>query len=241
MSSTTDTLTRLARPDLFAVAQQQFNVAADYLHLDEGIRALLGDCALELTVRFPVRMDDGTVRVFTGYRVQHSLLRGPAKGGIRFHPDVTLDEIKALAMWMTWKCAVVNIPFGGAKGGVICDPKKLSLIELEKITRRYTAELIEFIGPEKDVPAPDMNTNEQTMAWMMDTYSMHMRQTVTAVVTGKPISLGGSEGRREATGRGVLICCDQALKKLGMQRQSTRVIVQGFGNVGSNAAQLMHQ
>src|ERR671925_1654241 len=183
-SSMTDTLTRPARPDLFAVARQQFNVAADYLHLDEGIRALLGDCARELTVRFPVRMDNGTVHVFTGYRVQHSLLRGPAKGGIRFHPDVTLDEVKALAMWMTWKCAVVNIPFGGAKGGVICDPKRLSIGEVERITRRYTAEIIEFIGPERDVPAPDVGTNPQVMAWFMDTISMHKGYSITATVTG---------------------------------------------------------
>jgi glutamate dehydrogenase (NAD(P)+) len=186
-------------------------------------------------------MDDGHLEVFTGYRVQHSIARGPAKGGIRYSPDVNLDEVRALAAWMTWKCAVVNIPFGGAKGGVICDPKKMSMNELERMTRRYTAELIEFIGPEKDVPAPDMNTNEQVMAWMMDTYSMHMRQTVTAVVTGKPINIGGSRGRREATGRGVMIVTDQAMKKLGMTPESTRVVVQGFGNVGSNAARLMYE
>ena len=157
-------------------------------------------------------MDDGSIEVFTGFRVQHSIARGPGKGGIRYAPDVTLDEVRALASWMTWKCAVVNIPFGGAKGGVICDPKKMSMGELERMTRRYTAELIEFIGPEKDVPAPDMNTNEQTMAWIMDTYSMHMRQTVTAVVTGKPLNIGGSRGRREATGRGIAVVCDEALK-----------------------------
>src|SRR5947209_2730969 len=186
-------------------------------------------------------MDSGQLEVFTGFRVQHSIARGPAKGGIRYSPDVTLDEVRALASWMTWKCAVVNIPFGGAKGGIVVDPKKLSLSELEKLTRRYTAELMEFIGPEKDVPAPDVNTNEQTMAWMMDTYSMHMRQTVTSVVTGKPINIGGSRGRREATGRGVMIVCDEALKKLGLSPESTRVIVQGFGNVGSNAARLMMQ
>jgi glutamate dehydrogenase (NAD(P)+) len=186
-------------------------------------------------------MDDGRLEVFTGFRVQHSIARGPAKGGIRYAPDVTLDEVRALASWMTWKCAVVNIPFGGAKGGVICDPHKMSMGELERMTRRYTAELVDFIGPEKDVPAPDVNTNEQIMAWMMDTYSMHMRQTVTAVVTGKPINIGGSRGRREATGRGVLIVCDEAIKKLGLSRDRTRVIVQGFGNVGSNAARLMAQ
>jgi glutamate dehydrogenase (NAD(P)+) len=171
--------------------------------------------------------------------VQHSIARGPSKGGIRYAPDVTLDEVRALASWMTWKCAVVNIPFGGAKGGIICDPHKMSLGELERMTRRYTAELVEFIGPEKDVPAPDVNTNEQVMAWMMDTYSMHMRQTVTAVVTGKPINIGGSRGRREATGRGIMIVCNEAVKLLGMSPESTRVIVQGFGNVGSNAARLM--
>jgi glutamate dehydrogenase (NAD(P)+) len=179
--------------------------------------------------------------VFTGFRVQHSIARGPAKGGIRYAPDVTLDEVRALASWMTWKCAVVNIPFGGAKGGVICDPHKMSMGEVERMTRRYTSELIEFIGPEKDVPAPDVNTNEQIMAWMMDTYSMHMRQTVTAVVTGKPIELGGSRGRREATGRGVMICCDKALAKLGIKKEGCRVVVQGFGNVGSLAAELMHK
>jgi glutamate dehydrogenase (NAD(P)+) len=171
--------------------------------------------------------------------VQHSISRGPCKGGIRYAPDVSLDEVRALASWMTWKCAVVNIPFGGAKGGVICDPKKMSQGELERMTRRYTAELMEFIGPEKDVPAPDMGTNEQTMAWIMDTYSMHVRQTVTSVVTGKPISLGGSRGRREATGRGVSIVTDQALKHLNMQPESTKVIVQGFGNVGSFSAKLL--
>jgi glutamate dehydrogenase (NAD(P)+) len=184
-------------------------------------------------------MDNGHLEVFTGFRVQHSIARGPAKGGLRYSPDVTLDEVRALASWMTWKCAVVNIPFGGAKGGVICDPQKMSQGELERMTRRYTAELIEFIGPEKDVPAPDMNTNEQTMAWMMDTYSMHMRQTVTACVTGKPINIGGSRGRREATGRGIMIVCDEAVKKLNLNPETTRVIVQGFGNVGSNAARLM--
>jgi glutamate dehydrogenase (NAD(P)+) len=217
----------------------RFDFAAQKLSLDEGLWKILRYPAREIIVHIPVGMDDGRLEVFTGFRVQHSIARGPAKGGVRYSPDVNLDEVRALASWMTWKCAVVNIPFGGAKGGVICVPKKLSQIELEKITRRYTAELVEFIGPEKDVPAPDMGTNEQTMAWMMDTYSMHMRQTVTAVVTGKPLNIGGSRGRREATGRGVLIVCDEALKKMNMQREGTRVIVQGFGNVGSNAAQLM--
>ncbi len=218
----------------------RFNLAAEKLHLDEGLWRVLRQPNREIIVHIPVNMDNGQLEVFTGYRVQHSIARGPAKGGVRYSPDVTLDEIRALASWMTWKCAVVNIPFGGAKGGVICDPKNMSRGELERMTRRYTSELIEFIGPEKDVPAPDVNTNEQVMAWMMDTYSMHMRQTVTAVVTGKPLNMGGSRGRREATGRGVMIICDESTKKLGMARESTRVIIQGFGNVGSNAALLMH-
>jgi glutamate dehydrogenase (NAD(P)+) len=217
----------------------RFDLAAHKLNLDEGLWKVLRYPTREIILHIPVQMDDGHLEVFTGFRVQHSIARGPAKGGIRYAPDVTLDEVRALASWMTWKCAVVNIPFGGAKGGVICDPHRMSMGELERMTRRYTAELVEFIGPEKDVPAPDVNTNEQIMAWMMDTYSMHMRQTVTAVVTGKPINIGGSRGRREATGRGVLIVCDQAIKKLGLSRESSRVIVQGFGNVGSNAARLM--
>jgi glutamate dehydrogenase (NAD(P)+) len=217
----------------------RFEMAARKLNLDEGLKRVLQSPSREIIVHIPVQMDDGHLEVFTGYRVQHSIARGPAKGGIRYAPDVNLDEVRALASWMTWKCAVVNIPFGGAKGGVICDPHKMSMGELERMTRRYTAELFEFIGPEKDVPAPDVNTNEQIMAWMMDTYSMHARQTVTAVVTGKPINIGGSRGRREATGRGVLMVCDQAVKKLRLNRDETRVIVQGFGNVGSNAARLM--
>ncbi|HEY5176499.1 MAG TPA: Glu/Leu/Phe/Val dehydrogenase, partial [Terriglobales bacterium] len=219
----------------------RFNLAAEKLKLDEGLWRVLQQPNREIIVHIPVAMDNGQLEVFTGYRVQHSIARGPAKGGVRYSPDVTLDEVRALASWMTWKCAVVNIPFGGAKGGIICDPKNMSRGELERMTRRYTSELIEFIGPEKDVPAPDVNTNEQTMAWMMDTYSMHMRQTVTAVVTGKPLNMGGSRGRREATGRGVMIICDESIKKNNMTRESTRVIIQGFGNVGSNAAILMHK
>jgi len=219
----------------------RFNFAAQKLNLDEGLWKVLQYPNRELIVHIPVSMDNGKLEVFTGFRVQHSIARGPSKGGIRYSPDVTLDEVRALASWMTWKCAVVNIPFGGAKGGVICDPHKMSMGELERMTRRYTAELIEFIGPEKDVPAPDVNTNEQVMAWIMDTYSMHMRQTVTSVVTGKPINIGGSRGRREATGRGIMIVCDEAVKKLGLRPEETRVIVQGFGNVGSNAALLMAQ
>ena len=219
----------------------RFDLAARKLNLDEGIWKVLRYPNREIILHIPVAMDDGSIEVFTGFRVQHSIARGPAKGGIRYAPDVTLDEVRALASWMTWKCAVVNIPFGGAKGGVICDPHKMSMGELERMTRRYTAELVDFIGPEKDVPAPDVNTNEQIMAWMMDTYSMHMRQTVTAVVTGKPLNIGGSRGRREATGRGIMIVVDEAVKKLGMTREGSRVIVQGFGNVGSNAALLMAQ
>ncbi|RXH55584.1 Glu/Leu/Phe/Val family dehydrogenase [Granulicella sibirica] len=217
----------------------RFDLAARKLSLDPGVWKVLRYPSRELIVHIPVAMDDGSIEVFTGYRVQHSIARGPAKGGIRYSPDVSLDEVRALASWMTWKCAVVNIPFGGAKGGVICDPKTMSQGELERMTRRYTAELMEFIGPEKDVPAPDMGTNEQTMAWIMDTYSMHMRQTVTSVVTGKPVNIGGSRGRREATGRGIAVVCDQALKHFDLPVKGCRVIVQGFGNVGSNAAKIL--
>ncbi len=220
-------------------AAARFDEAADKLQLDDGMRKILRSPAREITVNIPIQLDDGRLEVFTGYRVQHSIARGPGKGGIRFAPDVTLDEVRALASWMTWKCAVVNIPFGGAKGGVICDPRILSDSELERITRRYTAEIFEFIGPEKDVPAPDVNTNAQTMAWIMDTYSMHSRQTCTAVVTGKPMSLGGSLGRPEATGRGCMITTLEALKLFGREPESTRVVIQGFGNVGGMAARLM--
>lgn len=222
-------------------AEARFNEAAMLLGLDEGLQKVLRTPTMEVTVYIPVQMDDGRIEVFTGYRVQHSLARGPAKGGIRFAPDVTLDEVRALASWMTWKCAVVNIPFGGGKGGVICDPSVLSAGELERITRRYTADIIEILGPERDVPAPDMNTNEQTMAWIMDTYSMHKRTTVTAVVTGKPLDLGGSRGRAAATGRGCLFVTLQALRKFHMEPSQTTVVVQGFGNVGGNAARLMHK
>jgi len=219
----------------------RFEFAARKLNLDPGIWRVLSLPSREIIVHIPVNMDSGQIEVFTGYRVQHSIARGPAKGGIRYAPDVSLDEVRALAAWMTWKCAVVNIPFGGAKGGIICDPHKMSQGELERMTRRYTAALIEFIGPEKDVPAPDVNTNEQTMAWIMDTYSMHMGQTVTGVVTGKPLDLGGSRGRREATGRGVSVMCDQALQYLGIPCDGCRVIVQGFGNVGSHTASILAQ
>jgi len=217
----------------------RFDFAARKLNLEEGLWKLLRTPAREIIVHFPVTMDNGHMEMFTGFRVQHSIARGPGKGGIRYSPDVNLDEVRALASWMTWKCAVVNIPFGGAKGGVICDPKKMSRSELERMTRRYTSEIIDFIGPEKDVPAPDMNTNEQTMAWIMDTYSMHQGHTVTSVVTGKPLSLGGSRGRTEATGRGVHVICDESMRYLKMNIDGCRVVIQGFGNVGSNAARLM--
>jgi glutamate dehydrogenase (NAD(P)+) len=217
----------------------RFEFAARKLNLDEGLWKVLSTPSREIIVHFPVQMDDGHIEVFTGFRVQHSIARGPAKGGIRYAPDITLDEMRALASWMTWKCAVVAIPFGGAKGGIICDPKAMSQGELERMTRRYTSEIIDFIGPEKDVPAPDVNTNEQTMAWIMDTYSMHKGHTVTSVVTGKPLNIGGSRGRLEATGRGVMVVCDESLNYLGIPREGCRVIIQGFGNVGSNAARLM--
>ena len=220
-------------------AAARFDEAAERLRLDEGLCKVLRTAQLELTVNIPVQLDDGRLEVFTGYRVQHSIARGPSKGGVRFAPDVTLDEVRALAAWMTWKCAVVNIPFGGGKGGVICNPDYLSEGELERITRRYTAEIMDIIGPERDVPAPDINTNAQTMAWMMDTYSMHKRQTSTAVVTGKPLDLGGSRGRPEATGRGCMIVTMQALRRFGLEPTNTRVVVQGFGNVGGMAAKLM--
>jgi glutamate dehydrogenase (NAD(P)+) len=221
------------------VAQRQFDLAADRLNLDPGLRQVLRQPRRELTVHFPVKMDDGNVQVFTGYRVQHNLGRGPAKGGIRYHQDVTLDEVKALAMWMTWKCAVVGIPYGGGKGGVIVDPKKLSMKEVEALTRRFTTEIEVLIGPERDIPAPDVNTNAQVMAWMMDTYSMHQGYTVPGVVTGKPISLGGSEGRNEATARGTVFCVLEAARHLGLDMSRARVAIQGFGNAGSIAARLI--
>jgi len=217
-----------------------FDEAARQLQLPDGLVKMLRLPNREIIVHIPVQMDSGDLEMFVGYRVQHSIARGPGKGGIRYAPDVTLDEVRALASWMTWKCAVVNIPFGGAKGGVVCDPQKLSKGELERITRRYTAELLEFLGPERDVPAPDVNTDEQVMAWIMDTYSMHVRHTATAAVTGKPVDLGGSRGRHEATGRGCMLVCNEALKRFKMARDRTRVIIQGFGNVGSEAARHLH-
>ena len=219
---------------------QRFNIAAEKLKLDDGLYQVMLTPDREIGVAIPVMMDNGSLKVFKGYRVQHSIARGPAKGGIRYAPDVTLDEVRALAAWMTWKCAVVNLPFGGAKGGIICDPKTLSNAELEKLTRRYTASLMDVLGPDRDVPAPDVNTDEKIMAWIMDTYSMHARHTVTACVTGKPLDLGGSVGRREATGRGCKIVCDRAISRIGMKRENTRVIIQGFGNVGSMAAHILY-
>ena len=221
------------------VAQHQFDLAAERLGMDLGMRRVLREPRRELTVHFPVTMDDGTVQVFTGYRVQHNLGRGPAKGGLRYHQDVSIDEVKALAMWMTWKCAVVGIPYGGGKGGVIVDPKKLSMKELEGLTRRFTTEIEVLIGPERDIPAPDVNTNAQVMAWIMDTYSMHQGYTVPGVVTGKPISLGGSEGRNEATARGCVYTIVEAARHLGIDLKTARVAVQGFGNAGSIAARLI--
>ena len=224
----------------FEDMMSRFDRAAELLDLEPGLYKILRHPEKEITLSIPVLMDNGEIEVFTGYRVLHNTSRGPAKGGIRFDPNVNRDEVKALAAWMTWKCAVVNIPFGGAKGGVICDPLKLSVAELERITRRYTAGLIGVLGPDSDVPAPDVNTNERVMAWVMDTYSMHMRHTVTSVVTGKPVEMGGSLGRREATGRGCTLVTLAALEHLGMRAAGATVAVQGFGNVGSVAAQLLH-
>ena len=223
----------------FGAMLQQFDGAARLLNLDPGIWKILTHPKRQIIVSCPVQMDNGEIEVFTGYRVQYNVTLGPAKGGIRYHPDVNLDEVTALAAWMTWKCAVAHIPFGGGKGGIICDPTKMSRRELEALTRRYVAEIIDAIGPEKDVPAPDVNTNEQVMAWIMDTYSMHVGRTENAVVTGKPVELGGSLGRREATGRGVMIVTREAAKHLRLNLQGAKVAVQGFGNVGSVSAQLL--
>ncbi len=227
-------------PNIWAVAQQQFDAAAQKLDLDDGLRRVLRVPKRELTVNFPVTMDDGHVEVFTGYRVQHNVSRGPAKGGIRYHQDVTLDEVRALSMWMTWKCAVVNIPYGGGKGGVIVDPKKLSRRELEGLTRRFATEISPLIGPDRDIPAPDVNTNAQTMAWIMDTFSMHHGYTISGVVTGKPIAIGGSLGRNEATARGAVYTLQQASAALMVPLKGARVAIQGYGNAGSIAATLLH-
>jgi glutamate dehydrogenase/leucine dehydrogenase len=231
--------TETATINPFEVAQRQFDQTADRLDLPPGIRGVLREPHRVLTVNFPVKMDDGSVRIFVGHRVQHNMSRGPAKGGIRYHQDVTLDEVKALAMWMTWKCATVGIPYGGGKGGVIVDPKKLSECELEALTRRYASEISILIGPEKDIPAPDVNTNSQTMAWIMDTYSIGVGYTVPGVVTGKPISLGGSEGRNEATARGAVFTIVEAAKDLGIDLTKSTTVIQGFGNAGLISAQLI--
>ncbi|TMC08860.1 MAG: Glu/Leu/Phe/Val dehydrogenase, partial [Chloroflexi bacterium] len=222
-------------------AQHQFDEAAEILKLDTGLRRILREVQREFTCHFPVQLDDGTNRIFTGYRVQHNINRGPAKGGLRFHPDVSLDEVKALAMWMTWKCAVVNIPYGGAKGGVIVDPRTLSPNELEHLTRRFATEISILVGPDRDIPAPDVGTNAQVMAWFMDTLSMHRGYSVTASVTGKPVEVGGSLGRADATGRGVMICTVAALETMGLKPFNQRVVVQGFGNVGSVSARLLEE
>ncbi len=221
--------------------RKRLDKAAELVNLDRGHYEILSEPFQELSIAIPVTMDDGSLRVFTGYRVQHSIARGPAKGGIRYAPDVHLDEVRALAAWMTWKCAVVNVPFGGGKGGIICDTRRMSQGELERLTRRYASGLLDIIGPERDVPAPDMNTNEQVMAWFMDTYSMHERATQTAIVTGKPIGLGGSKGRREATGLGVAFTAREALKFAGLPATGCRVAVQGSGNVGGLGALFMHE
>ncbi len=226
---------------IFSAMLQEFDGAARILNLEPGIWKILTSPKRQITVSCPVQMDNGEIEVFTGYRVQYNITLGPAKGGIRYHPGVTLDEVTALAAWMTWKCAVAHIPFGGGKGGVICDPTKMSRRELEALTRRYIAEIVDAIGPEKDVPAPDVNTNDQIMAWVMDTYSMHVGHTTTSVVTGKPVELGGSLGRREATGRGVMIATRESAKHLGFDIKGATVAVQGFGNVGGISAQLLAQ
>lgn len=236
---TTDSSSPAVPTDLFDVAVRQFHIAADHLGLDDGMRGILSHCEAELTVSFPVEMDDGSVRMFQGHRVQHNRGPGPTKGGIRYHQDVTLSEVKALAMWMTWKCAVVGLPYGGAKGGVRVDPKQLSQGEVQNLTRRYTSEIMPMIGPNKDIPAPDVNTNAQVMAWIMDTYSMHVGYSVPGVVTGKPLALGGSAGRNEATGRGCVYVIEEACRSLDIDLSSARVVVQGFGNAGATAARLI--
>jgi glutamate dehydrogenase (NAD(P)+) len=227
--------------DEWRTAQRQFDTAAEIIGLEPELRAILREVQREFTCNFPVEMDDGHVEMFTGYRVQHNINRGPAKGGIRYHPGVSLDEVKALAMWMTWKCAIVNIPFGGAKGGVVLDPRRVSRRELERLTRRFATEISILIGPDRDIPAPDINTDGQVMAWIMDTISMHAGYSVTATVTGKPVEVGGSLGRIDATGRGVMICTLAALEHLGMRPYESRVAIQGFGNVGSVSARLLDE
>src|SRR5687767_12816318 len=220
----------------FQMACQQFDIVADYLRIPVQDRDRLKYPKRSLTVALPIHRDDGSIKVFTGYRVQHHLTLGPTKGGLRYHPDVTLGEVAALAMWMSWKCALTGLPYGGAKGGIECDPRELSTTELERLTRRFTQEMIPFIGPQIDIMAPDLGTNEQTMAWMMDTYSVHMGHTVPSIVTGKPVNLGGSLGRRESTGRGVAYLVSRAMDTIGLAPEKTTAVVQGYGNVGSIAA-----
>src|SRR5437868_10672359 len=241
--------TRIVHPDKdrflneenpFEAMMSRFDRAAELLDLEPGLYKVLRQAEKQIIVSLPITLDNGEVEVYEGYRVLYNTSRGPAKGGIRFDMQVTLEEVKALAAWMTWKCAVVNLPFGGAKGGVVCDPLKMSASELERLTRRYTSGIIDTLGPDSDVPAPDVNTNERMMAWIMDTYSMHKRHTVTAVVTGKPVEMGGSLGRREATGRGCMFVTREALKRLRIPMKDAKIAVQGFGNVGSISAQLMH-
>src|SRR5579859_2239504 len=234
-------LTEAREANEWRTAQAQFDRAAEILKLRIELRQILREVQREFTCNFPVTMDDGDSQVFTGYRVQHNINRGPAKGGIRYHPDVSLEEVKALAMWMTWKCAVVNIPFGGAKGGVVVDPRELSMRELEHLTRRFATEISILVGPDRDIPAPDLNTNAQIMAWFMDTISMHMGYSVPASVTGKPVEVGGSLGRTDATGRGVMICTVAALETMGLKPFNQRVVVQGFGNVGNVSARLLEE
>lgn len=238
MSTAVPGTTAVREVSVFGDAIAYFNEAAALLNLDAGIKAILTHPSRQIIFSIPFQRDDGGIEVFTGYRVQYNFARGPAKGGIRFHPGVTLDEVTALAFWMTWKCAVVDLPFGGGKGGVTCDPNTLSQSEIERITRRYAAELVEVIGPDKDVPAPDVNTTPQHMAWIMDTYSMHVRQNTPGVVTGKPLDIGGSRGRVEATGRGVSIVALDEMARLGIDPKDARVVVQGFGNVGGIAAKM---
>lgn len=236
---TSATVSTQHHPTLFEVAVEQFNIAADVIGLDDDMRRVLSVCKREFTVNFPVEMDDGSVQVFTGHRVHHNSGPGPTKGGIRYHPDVTVEEVKALAMWMTWKCAVVGLPYGGAKGGVTCNPKLMSQNELQNLTRRFTSEISGMIGPNRDIPAPDVNTNPQIMAWLMDTYSMHHGYSIPGVVTGKPLILGGSEGRSEATGRGTVFTIQEAAPKIGIDLTQATAVVQGFGNAGSVAARLL--
>src|SRR5438552_13571942 len=235
-SSSVDNVVDDSTASAWQVALQQYDRAADKLNLSAAVREVLRNPKREVTVHFPVQMDDSSTNVFTGYRVWPNVTRGPAKGGIRFHPSTDLQEVRALAMWMTWKCACVKIPYGGAKGGVTCDPKRLSRRELERLTRRFTTEIADMIGPDSDIPAPDVNTNAQVMAWMMDTYSMHRGYSVPGVVTGKPVSIGGSEGRQEATGRGVIYTLQEAAKTIDLDLNGARVVVQGFGDAGEAAA-----